>query len=172
MRSIRLLALGLTAATLAACASSTPGWTYAPAPSATPIPSVDASASVAPSASTAPSESAAPSAQPSASAEPSPSGSASAGTILEVKAQNIAWDPTELTVPADVPFQIVFDNEDASIPHDLDIHEGDPAGPKVLDSAPITGVTTATLDVDALPAGIYAYVCSIHTNMVGTLTAE
>jgi plastocyanin len=89
-----------------------------------------------------------------------------------VTAQGIAWTPTDLTVPADTAFQIVFTNDDATILHDLDIHEGDPAGPTVFNSEPFPGVETRTLEVDPLGAGIYAYMCSIHTNMVGTLTAE
>lgn len=179
MSAFRPIAAGLAVLAIAACTSSTPGWTYAPAPSATPIPSADASASVAPSASAAPSASSAPSVEPTSSVGPSsvPSGEPApsiepGGSTVQLAAQGIAWSTTELTAPADTAFQIVFTNNDASVPHDVDIRSGDPAGVLVHDSDTFPGVETRTLDIDPLPAGIYAYVCSIHSNMVGTLYAE
>ena len=184
MRSIRLLVLALAVTAIAGCAGTTPGWTYAPAPSATPIPSVEPSASAEPgesaepsgsaepSISAAPSSSAGSSPDPGASGEPAPS-VAPGGNTVQVAALNLAYDPTELTVTADEPFQVVFANNDQAVPHDFDIHEGDPAGPKVLDSPAFNGVETRTIDAEALPAGIYAFVCSVHpTTMFGTLTAE
>ena len=179
MSALRPIAAGLVVLAIAACTSSTPGWTYAPAPSATPIPSAVAGASVDPSASVAPSASTAPSVEPTSSVGPSsvPSGEPApsiepGGSSVQLAAQAIAWSTTELTAPADTAFQIVFTNNDASVPHDVDVHEGDPAGALVHDSDPFPGVETRTLDIEPLPAGIYAYVCSIHPNMVGMLTAE
>ena len=173
MRSKRLLAAGPIILALAACTSSTPGWTYAPAPSPTPMPSVDASASApasaAPSPSVAPSPttSAAPSAAPSGS--PAPGGSAAA-TVVEVTALNIAFDPTELSVPPDVPFQIAFDNQDAGVPHNVEIK--DAAGASLFKGEIFPGVAEQTYDVPALAAGSYQFVCTVHPNMVGTLTAQ
>ena len=34
------------------------------------------------------------------------------------------------------------------------------------------GVATKTYDVQALPAGEYTFVCDVHPNMKGSLTAE
>lgn len=172
MRSTRLLAAGFTILAVAGCASSTPGWTYAPAPSPTPVPSVDASASAGPSgpASAAPSGSAA---APSASGAPSgsaaPAGSA-ASTVVQVAALNIAFDPTELSVPADTAFQIEFANNDASIPHNVEIK--DAVGASVFKGEIFNGVETKTYDVPALAAATYQFICSVHPNMVGTLTAQ
>jgi plastocyanin len=130
----------------AGCSSAAPGWTYAPAPSATPAPSVEASGSA------------------------GPSESASAGGI-ELTALNVAFDKAELQVPADEPFQIVFHNEDASIQHNVAIHEGSPTGPEVFKGEIFAGVETRTYDVPALAAGSYGFVCTVHPNMTGTLTA-
>src|SRR5688572_1308305 len=165
MRSKRLLAAALAVLAVAACTSSTPGWTYAPAPSPTPLPSAD------PSASAAPSASAVPSAPPSVAASGSPGPSASAaGPGVEVSAQNIAFDPTELTAPAEGAFQIVFANNDAGVPHNVEIK--DAAGTSVFKGDIFPGVETRTYDVPPLSAGSYQFVCTVHPNMVGTLTAQ
>ena len=171
MRSIRLLAAGITVLAVAACATSTPGWTYAPAPSATPIPSVDASAAAAPSGSAAPSASVPPSASVEPSGAPSAPPSASAPTaVVEVAAQNIAFTPTELTVAPDVAFQINFANNDAGIPHNVAIK--DAGGTAIFTGDIFNGVETRTYDVQPLPAGTYQFICSVHPNMTGTLTAQ
>jgi plastocyanin len=172
-----LVFLALVATALVACSSSAqPGWTYAPTPPPTPAAS-GASASAAPSAaaSAAPSAGAggAASAAPSGSPAGSPAGSGgAAGTVIQLAAANIAYDQTELTAPANTPFQIAFTNNDAGIPHNVSIHQGSPTGTEVFKGAIFTGVVTQTYDVPALPAGTYSFVCSVHPNMVGTLTVK
>ena len=175
MRSIRLLAAGLAVLAVAACATSTPGWTYAPAPSATPIPSGGASGSAAPSGFAAPSAapSAPASAAPSASAASSqsaPPGASSPAAVVEVAAQNIAFTPTELSVAADVAFQINFANNDAAVPHNVEIK--DSGGVSIFKGDIFSGVETRTYAVEPLTAGTYQFVCSVHSNMTGTLTAQ
>jgi hypothetical protein len=162
------------AALLAACGSSSaPGWTYAPpteAP-ASAAPSGDASA---PPASEAPGSEApaseapgseAPASEPPASA--APSGGAGGGVTLT--ASGINWVEKELTAPADMPFSLRLDNQDNGVPHDVVIKDG--TGAEVVRSEIITGIATVDLDVPALAPGAYTYVCSIHPNMTGTLTA-
>lgn len=159
MRSLRTVALGIVALSLAACSTTTPGWTYAPAPAITPPPSVDPSAS-APSASEG-----APGAGSAA-----PGGSATA-TVVNIAALNIEFDQSTLTVPAGQPFQIVFANNDAGVPHNVAIHEGSPTGAEVWKGELFNGVETRTYDVPALTAGTYGFVCTVHPNMIGTLAA-
>ncbi len=163
MYSRRLLALAaIVAVVVMACtAGAQPGWTYAPTPPPTPAPSGAASA--------------APSAAPSGGPAASPAASAAAGaagTLLQLTASGIAYDTTELTAPANAPFQIAFTNNDAGIPHNVSIHVGSPTGAEVFKGAIFTGVATQTYDVPALPAGTYSFVCSVHPNMVGTLTVK
>lgn len=157
MRSLRTFALGFVALTLVACSNATPGWTYAPAPAVTPAPDASAGPSSAPSAGA----SAAPS-------DPAPSGPGD-GTTVDIAALNIAFDKAELSAPADEPFQIVFANNDAGVPHNVEIK--DVAGTSLFKGEIFSGVETRTYDVPALAAGSYPFVCTVHPNMAGTLAA-
>jgi plastocyanin len=113
----------------------------------------------------------APSGAPTAA--PSDGGSGGGETVaLTLTAAGIAFDTDSLEVPANTPFQIVFTNNDAGIPHNVAIHEGTPTGPAVWTGDIFNGVETRTYDVPALPAGAYGFVCTVHPNMTGTLTAK
>ena len=161
MRLARPIALTAAALALAACSAATPGWTYAPAPSKTPIPSAAASGSVTPST--------APSVAPSAGASGEPS-TAPGGTVLQLSAQNVQFDTTTLTAPANTPFQIEFSNNDQGIPHNVAIK--DSAAQDVFNGAIFNGVDKQTYDVPALAAGTYKFVCSVHPTMTGELTVQ
>jgi cytochrome c oxidase subunit 2 len=112
----------------------------------------------------------APSAEPGQSGEPPPAGGPG-DTVVQIAASNIAFDKTELTVPGGQGFKIEFDNQEAQ-PHNVAIHEGSPSGPEVFRGEIITGPRAITYDVPALTAGTYGFVCTVHPNMTGTLTAE
>lgn len=148
MRLQRLLiVLSLTvfgAASLAGCASENPGWTYQPAPSITAAPSVEPSAE--------------------------PSGPASGAIVIS--AVGLAFEQADVDAPAGEPFQIEFTNKDAGTPHNVAIHRDSSTGEEVFRGDISNGVETRTYDVPALDAGAYAFVCSVHPTMVGTLTAE
>jgi mono/diheme cytochrome c family protein/plastocyanin len=152
------------------------GWrdpTYVLPAGATPVPACWKDAFASPSAAPGAAASGTPSAAPAGSpgASPAASGGAS-GTVLQLTASGIAYDKTDLAAPAGVPFQIVFTNNDAGIPHNVSIHQGSPTGTEVWQGAIITGVATQTYDVPALPAGTYGFVCTVHPNMTGTLTVK
>lgn len=159
-----LVLAALVALFVAACAGASAGWTYAPPPPATPIPSTEASAG----ASGAPSG-----AVPSGEASGAPSASAGAGgTVLKVTAVALKFDPTALDAPADTPFQIEFDNQDAGTPHNVAIHQGDASGAEVFKGEIFPGVAVKTYDVGPLAAGAYAFVCTVHPTMTGALTVQ
>ena len=77
-----------------------------------------------------------------------------------------------MTAPADTPFQIVFENKDPGTPHNVALHLGDATGAELFKGAVFNGVETRTYDVPALDAGAYAFVCTVHPTMIGTLTAK
>ena len=160
------------------------GWVdpnYAPEPGATPYPSCWQDEFAAPSA--APSgeggESAAPSAAPSGEGgqSPAPSGSAGPGdsgdpaaSIVELAAQNIEFDQDALEVPADETFVIRFANNDPSIPHNVEIKGA--SNETAFLGEVFNGVETRDYQVPGLGAGDYTFICTVHPNMTGTLTAS
>ena len=137
------------------------GWrdpNYEPAPDATPYPACWVNAVSGGSASPSPGASAGPSSAPAA-------------TVLEISASSsTAFDETEFTVPADVAFQIHFTNNEAGVPHNVEVK--DQTAAPLMRGEIITGPAEATYDVSALPAGTYPFVCSVHPNMTGTITSE
>jgi cytochrome c oxidase subunit 2 len=110
--------------------------------------------------------------QPSGGSNPPGQSGPPAAAPLSLVAQNIAYDKTELSAPANTPFQIQFDNQDASIPHNVAIHEGSPTGAEIFKGEIFPGPAQKTYDVPPLKAGAYAFVCSVHPNMNGTLTVQ
>jgi cytochrome c oxidase subunit 2 len=127
-----------------------------PAPSAEPGGSGEPPQSPAPGGSGEPAQS------------PAPGGPA---TAVDIAALNIAFDKNELSVPAGAPFQIRFDNQESQ-PHNVAIHEGSATGPNLFLGEIITGPRQITYDAPALNAGSYTFICTVHPNMTGTLTAQ
>ena len=109
--------------------------------------------------------------QANATPPPAPSGEV-AGPTLAVSAVNVKFEQADLQAPADTDFRIAFDNKDAGTPHNVAIHEGSPTGPAVFTGDIFPGPEMRTYDVPALPAGPYAFVCTVHPNMTGTLTVK
>jgi plastocyanin len=163
----------VTVAALAACSAGTaPGWTYAPAPSATPAGSGAASGS--PAASGA---SSAPSTAPSAAESAAASGGT--GTTLTVTAPmgaaTAGFKETTLSAAANTAFTLVFDNQDNQAPHNLALFNPDGSTKVAVqgDTAFFTGPGQRTYQVPALAAGSYPYKCEVHpTTMTGTLTVQ
>ena len=137
------------------------GWrdvAYAPAADATPVPACwkDAFA-VSPT--------------PTGSATPMPSGGM--GETYQISAVNpIGFEQSSFTTAAGVPFTIVFSNNNAGVPHNVAIHVGTATGAEVFKGEIFAGIGTRTYNVPALTAGTYAFICTVHPNMVGKLTVK
>jgi plastocyanin len=163
MRVARSLSVALLSiVVVAGCATASAGWTYAPAPSVTPPP--------------APSGSATASGPAPSGSIPAPSGSTPSGSgnlvVVQISALNIKYEQTALTAPANTPFQVSFENKDAGVPHNVTLHLGDTNGAELFKGEIFNGVATRVYDVPALDAGSYAFVCSVHPTMIGTLTVQ
>ena len=99
---------------------------------------------------------------------PAPSGEA-AGPTIELGAANTAFNASALTVPAG-PFTIHFKNDDANIPHNVEIK--DASGAVAFKGDLLTGPGEINYAVPPLTAGTYTFVCTVHPNMTGTLTVQ
>jgi mono/diheme cytochrome c family protein/plastocyanin len=145
------------------------GWrdpNYKPDPGATPYPDCWKSEFASASGSPAASGSAAPSANPSGSAAPSANPNA---TVVDIAASGIQFSTATLTAPADAPFIIRFDNQDSGIPHDVALK--DSGGTQVFKGDTFPGPAKRDYHAPALKAGTYQFMCTVHPNMTGTLTA-
>jgi plastocyanin len=84
-----------------------------------------------------------------------------------VVAQDMAFDPDEIHIPAGNPATIVIDNRDDGVNHNIHV-EGAPEP----DRTPLEpGRSQQALTVDLQP-GDYTFVCDIHPNMEGKIIAE
>jgi plastocyanin len=91
--------------------------------------------------------------------------------VVELTADNIAFDRLELEVPAGEPFIIRFTNAEG-VDHNVSIYDGDTT---LFTGSKVTG-PDVTVDylVDALDPGEYTFICDFHPiqAMTGTLTVR
>jgi plastocyanin len=104
-----------------------------------------------------------------ASAAPSAAPEAPAADVV-ITASGIQWVNTSVDAPAGSPFTLALDNQDNGVPHDVVITDAN--GTEVFKTEIITGPAVKVYDVPALPPGQYSFVCTVHPNMTGTVTAK
>jgi cytochrome c oxidase subunit 2 len=106
-----------------------------------------------------------------ANATPTPVPSGGGGPVIDVVAEGVKFDKSEIAAPAAGPFTIHFDNRDQGTPHDVDII--DASGAKVFDGQDFPGPGVRDYGVPQLAAGQYEFLCSIHPDlMTGTLRIQ
>ena len=103
-------------------------------------------------------------------AHPAPPPASGPPAAVTVAAKDIQFVEKTFTAPAGKPFGLAFDNQDAGVPHNIDIK--DSSGASVYKGEIFNGVATKVYDVPALPAGTYTYVCDVHPTMTGTATLQ
>jgi len=94
----------------------------------------------------------------------SPTPAGTPAVTVPLTARNLAFDQATMTVPVGQTFAITLDNQDA-VPHNVAINGNDQS----RTSEPFSGPASKTFTYAALPAGTYTFLCSIHTDMKGTL---
>lgn len=87
---------------------------------------------------------------------------------ITIAAKDLAFDPTEITVPADQAFELTFDNQDAGIPHNIAIASG---AETLFTGEIFNGAASKVYEAPALAAGTYAFRCDVHPTMTGMMTA-
>jgi plastocyanin len=157
IRLFAVIAILVVAAALVQSGALTTG----PANGGTPGPASPGAASPGPS-------EAAPSG--SAAASDGPQSPPAAPADVTVDAVGIAFVQTSWTGPADRPFTIAFNNQDAGVPHNIALK--DATGAEVWAGDIFNGPETRIYDVPALPAGSYTFICSVHPTMTGTATLQ
>jgi plastocyanin len=87
-----------------------------------------------------------------------------------IAAKGVKFDTATLIVPAGRPFELTFNNNDEGVPHDVAIQTADKAT-DLFDGDIVTGPASVTYNVPALDPGSYYFLCTVHPNMNGTVTA-
>ena len=98
---------------------------------------------------------------------PPPSAPAGGAVIV---ARNIAFDRTELAVPADRRFQLLFENREGP-PHNVTILDG-AAGEPLFVGEVFGGPGSRAYDVPPIPEGSHRFRCDVHQDMAGTVLAR
>jgi cytochrome c oxidase subunit II len=106
-----------------------------------------------------------------------PSGSATTPTghtMIDLVAQNLAFNQTTITVPAGAEVMINFDNKDNGIPHNFSLYTDSTASKAIFVGQIITGPSTITYAFAAPTApGTYFFRCDVHpTMMTGTFIVQ
>jgi plastocyanin len=93
-----------------------------------------------------------------------------AGTWIKITAGEIAFEQAAVSVAANQPFTVVFENRDA-VPHNVAIFAGDTGAERPLEGTVFTGPATRWYAAPALAPGTYRFVCDVHPSMTGRLVA-
>ena len=101
-------------------------------------------------------------------AEPSAAPSGATAGDATIVAKDIKFQQPQVAVKAGAPLAVVFVNQDGA-PHNIRI--SDAAGKEVF-KGDIVSNATVTYQVPALAAGTYTFICEVHPDMKGTITAQ
>ncbi len=111
-------------------------------------------------------------AKAAATPPPLPSGGPAAATLQLSASNNLAFDQSTLSAPADQPLTIDFANMDPANPHNVAIKAALPDGKDWVGLPITTAGQHAVYQTPPLKAGVYTFYCSVHANMTGTLTVQ
>jgi plastocyanin len=88
----------------------------------------------------------------------------------------ITFDATMITVPADEEVTVVFDNRNVGVPHNWALYPDEDTAATLAGELAQTGEPTPGPDVTfttfQVAEGSYVFICDVHPNMSGVLTAE
>ncbi|GIU97343.1 MAG: hypothetical protein KatS3mg013_1146 [Actinomycetota bacterium] len=108
-------------------------------------------------------------------AVPGATGGEGGGQGPTVVAQELAFEPTEIELPADQPTTITFENRDdvgSFGQHNIAIYQDDTFATALWTGELVSGPATVTYEVEPLPAGTYAFRCDVHPQMTGTVRVD
>ena len=85
-------------------------------------------------------------------------------------ASGLAFDTQTITLPANTPYTLTFDNEDSGVPHDIAIFPDASATNPLFTGDIVIGVKTVQYPIPALKPGTYYFHCDVHPDMNGSVT--
>jgi plastocyanin len=86
---------------------------------------------------------------------------------VEITAADLAFNATTIEATAGEAFTITLVNDDTA-PHNISIHTEE-GGDTIVEGVVINGGETVEVQVPALDAGEYFFMCDIHPDMNGTV---
>jgi cytochrome c oxidase subunit II len=94
--------------------------------------------------------------------------------MIDLAAENIAFDKNTITVPAGAEVMINFDNKDSGVPHNFAVYTDSSTTKSIFIGQIITGPNTITYAFTAPTApGNYFFRCDVHpTMMTGTFVVQ
>ena len=105
---------------------------------------------------------------------PTTTSTAAQSVSVDLAAKNIKFDKSTITVPAGAQVSIVFDNQDAGIPHNFALYTDSSAATSIYVGQIVTGPKkiTYTFTAPGTP-GNYYFRCDVHpTQMTGTFVVQ
>jgi plastocyanin len=99
-------------------------------------------------------------------------GGGGGATTETLTAASLAFDTDTISLPADEATTLTFDNQDASVQHNMSIYPAsDQVSPDtaLFQGDAITGPDQIDYQIPALEAGEYYFQCDIHPDMNGTV---
>lgn len=91
----------------------------------------------------------------------------SGGAVTVTAVRDLAFDTSVIQAPAGAAFTITLVNNDIA-PHNISVYTAE-GGERIVLGTIINEGETTRIDVPALEAGTYYWVCDLHTTMNGTL---
>jgi plastocyanin len=103
-------------------------------------------------------------------AKPGGGGKPAPGPAVSISAQDLAYSTSELSLPANAPSVVAFENKDAGVPHNFAIYTA-PGGEPLFQGELLTGPGKTDYQIPPLQAGELHFQCDVHpATMNGTLT--
>ena len=87
---------------------------------------------------------------------------------VEISADSLAFSAQTIEAPAGEAFTITLVNND-TVPHNISIYTEE-GGDEIVVGDVINGGETVEVEVSALDAGEYFFVCDLHPEMTGTVS--
>ncbi len=101
-----------------------------------------------------------------------PTGASGSGATYTITARNFSFSPSALSVKAGVPFSLVLDNQDGSVPHGIIVTPPRPGEEPLFEGEVVYGVAQRVYSIPALRPGIYIFSCPLHEDEVVVVTSK